>query len=282
VEKPQSENLESVTTSASPPSPKKPVAAIEMLRRTEKFLPAAEQITLSKLASELSVDVERLRPLIDHQYLKLIKVNEFLDDCIVARPYPDGMRWLRNMLAPLALQHLLPIKYAAEMLWLELPEVRSACVYYDVQVQEDPAFGELMTIEGFYELFNKLNRNRSSWRFDRQAMFQAISYGIDKPMPKKKVIPYDQMLEDEIRRVRKMEEPERGFRATALYKAFRDAKDVDECRRRYWNHSTDLQSTKKRQKARAQRIEELLENLMKRSFGKSSVETPPVPPSDAP
>jgi hypothetical protein len=282
VEKPQSENLESVTTSASLPSPKKPVAAIEMLRRTEKFLPAAEQITLSKLASELSVDVERLRPLIDHQYLKLIKVKEFLDDCIVARPYPDGMRWLHNMLAPLPLQPLLPLKYAAEMLYLSLAESRSVCVYYDVQVQSDPAFGELLTIEGFYKLFDKLNKHRGSCRFDRQAMFQALSYGIDKPMPKRKVIPYDQMLEDEIRRVRKMEEPERGFRAIALYRAFKDAKNLDDCRRRYWNNNTEPQSKQKRRKAHMERAEELLENLMKRSFGQSSVETPPVPPSDAP
>lgn len=246
-------------------------------------VPASDHVTLSALAAELAVEVERLRPLVDHEYLKIITFHDFLDDCIVARPYGDGMRWLKNLLAPLPLIPLLPLAYAGTLLNVSGNAVRRFCVYYDIPMFDDPTLGELITIKSYYDLVEKLNgakaNKRSTHRFDRQTMFQAIARGLDKPLRKILVPPYSQIIEEEIRRVRLMDEPEKGFRSLALYQAFTDAQRAIE---RFKEWAGNEIKSEEIQQRRAEKIENLLKNLMKSSFGPSSVEPNPVQPSDEP
>lgn len=190
----------------------------------------ASEIRLDALAAELGVPVERLQPLLDHEYLSRTSLHT------VIKPQPAAMAWLRQMFLPLTMRPWLPEQMVADLLQLRVSQVRTLCLMYDVPLQDDPAFGCLMSLTAFYRLYCSLQQHRDPARFDRQAMLSFLIEQMKmhgprhRPLPK---LPYSKRLEAEISRISRLPEPERTFRSTALLDAYRDAKGVADVFARY-------------------------------------------------
>lgn len=247
-------------TKRSRPSPTPPVLVIEKLRPDQPGQ-QSETVTLEVLAKELNVkDVERLRPLVDHHYLKMISAQEFLKDCVVLRPLPDGIRWLRNMLAPLALQPFVRFQDAVNLFTVKPDDLRTYCILYDVQITMDPAFGELIALRGFQRLYAYIFRYRRWWRTDRQALLQLFMSAEDKdPYRIRRNTPlgFSDIMEAEICRIIRMQEPARTMRAMDLWTAFKDAKSILHCVNLYCNPMT-----MRRVNSVAQKLERVIRTLV--------------------
>lgn len=190
-----------------------------------QFRPKA--ISLHDLADRLDVPPERLLPAIEHGYIRLITS----EPPTVYEPPPAAIAWLKTMYAPLMLRPMVPAEMVAQIEAIDLPDVRRLCLAYDIPIQDDVVFGELLTLASFYKLHAQLHTYREPSRFDRQALVVALMQAVD---PEKygrdlKPPPYSKRLEKEIRRIAKMREPARTEFALRLVEAFGDAKSVTDC-----------------------------------------------------
>ena len=214
--------------------PTRPVPLRDAFRRNSP-VPQSDLATVEELAAELQTPIERLQPLLEHRYLKLVEAKEYLKDTIVARPLPAAMDWLRMMFAPTMMQPIFTIEMVSDLLRCPKRQVRNLCILHNVPLHLDPAFGELMSVRHFNRLYRALYAFEGPARYDRQALLflchlKALINGASKP---KKVLPYSRRVEAEITRVAKMPEPERSFRAIALLEAYDDAKTIAECLEKY-------------------------------------------------
>lgn len=237
----------------------RPVPVIEKLKRRPPVA-ASEHVTVRDFAAELNVEPERIRPLLDRQYIRIIKAEPYLEDTLIARPYAVGVKWLKRMFAPLRLVPLLPLHNVAMLLGLlTVDDVRHLCLNYDITVHDDVVFGELLSVSDFYRLWRNLYISRYN-RFDRQMMMFMINNAKGKSEKNPRAMDYYDALEEEIKRVSRMEEPDRTFRATALYEAFRDVQKISEVQKTY-------QEKLGRKKSKLERIEKLFRNLLRKSLG---------------
>lgn len=221
-------------------------------------MPQSAYVSVRDLAKELGVsDPEQLRPLIDHQYLRILELRDYLPDCLVGRPEPAALEWLRGALRPLALRPFLTIEQTAELMHANPDDMRLLCLSYDIQLYVDPVFGEMLSIRQFHKLWNKLRDSRDGARFDRQAMVAMLRNAIPGSPPRVSPLPYSKRLEMELIRIAKLDEPDRTLRAVAFWEAYRDAKDLLDCTRKYY----DLV------RGELPEVEERLNKLMKRCVG---------------
>lgn len=185
-------------------------------------------VSLGELAQELGTPLDRIQPLLDRGYLRPAAEAGF-----VIRPQPAAIEWLRTMFQPFAMRPFLPTEMVAEITGTKLNDVRRLCLIYNIPLQDDPVFGELMSIHAFHRFFNSLHHFREPSRFDRQALLTILhtSYqGTGKAM---RTLPFSKRLEAEIRRIAKLPEPDRLSRAMALMEAYEDAKSISDCLARY-------------------------------------------------
>jgi hypothetical protein len=241
-----------------------PALTISDLRR-KRPVPQSAYVSVKDLAKELGVsDPEQLRPLIDHQYLRILELHDYLPDCLVGRPEPAALAWLRGALQPLALRPFLTIGQTADLMHSDEASLRLLCVSYDIQLYIDPVFGEMLTIRQFHKLWNKLRDTRDGARFDRQAMITLLRTAVNqsnafRPSP----LNYSKRLEIELIRIAKLDEPNRTMRAVAFWEAYRDAKNIRACLSRYYELTNGEQPE----------IEERLGKLMATCLGKVPVDT---------
>lgn len=194
-------------------------------------MPASDKKTLTfqQAATALGITLMRVQELIHFGYLK--KPAPDID--LVLYPGDSVMEWLRFMHLPLSRRPHLPAKDIASFMDVSLEELMAMCLHYKIQVYHDPAFGYLFTIPDYRKLQKSFHESRVPFRTDRQALliFHAYLRGISefKPAP----IVYSEKLENEIRRIAKMDGPERIMRATALWMAYRDAESIMDCFKKY-------------------------------------------------
>lgn len=216
-------------------SKKQPFSAgtpsLQQLLQRKNPVPKSEYVAIRDLARELRVDPERLRPLIDRCYLTILEMRDYLDDCMVARPAPAAIAWLRMMFLPVSLRPMLSTEMAAQAVGVPVNALRSLCLAYNVQLQDDPALGELISMKGLHSVITALYSNKGVNRFDRQALLCMLSRTTKGAVPKMQS--YSVRLEQEISRIAKLPEPDRSFRAVALYDAYQESKIVQECISKY-------------------------------------------------
>lgn len=197
-------------------------------------VPPTEQINLNQLAKELGVAVDRIQPLIDHGYLRVMHLSSDPATTIVARPLPGGMDWLRTMFMPLTKRPYLPVADVAAILGITERELRFICVTDNIQLSDDPVFGELLSASGFVSLKRGLVAKEDAIRFDRQTILLILAK-LKRITTKGEYYRtpgeyrYSQRIENEIRRVSRLPEPQRTLRATELWAAFNEADTVTEC-----------------------------------------------------
>ncbi len=97
-------------------------------------------ISVHDLAELIETSVERLRPLIEQGYLKVVKASPIFEWSIVARPGQRATEWLRNMFQPLNMRPFVPLKEAGKLWGVTETEVLKYCKIGKIPVQSDPRF----------------------------------------------------------------------------------------------------------------------------------------------
>ena len=134
------------------------------------------------------------------------------------------------MFAPLEQRPMLPAKEAAKVLNMGLADLRRWCLHFNLPIYMDAAFGELISLRVFYQLQDGFFEIRNPMRTDRQALLVFLSQ-LNNPAKVKMMKPkkYSRRLEEELRRISALPEPQRTIQATMFWSAYRDAKNVAEC-----------------------------------------------------
>jgi hypothetical protein len=180
-------------------------------------------IEISALAAMLNTDVGGVESLIPH-YLTRV------DGERVDLPPRAAMEWLRQMFLPLPQRPLFKIKEVCLMAEVALPLLRQIMLAYAIPIHRDPALGELISPESFIRLLDGLHGYREPNRFDRAMLIEWMQAA----QPESRVrahLPYSRLLDLEIERIAKLEEPERTVRATELWERYKDARRVSDCLR---------------------------------------------------
>lgn len=196
------------------------VFATNVTGMPEPLQNGTETISLSDLAAELAVEPERLKPLLDHDYLTVSGPAHVL------KPPPAAMVWLRTMFTPIPMRPFLPSQMAADLTGCHLADLRRLCLLYNIPLQDDPVFGELMSVSAFHRFFESLHHFREPSRFDRMALLGMLMQAVPEYLRAPKTMPFSKRLEKEIIRISRLKEPERTERAMDLWEAYSDAKTV--------------------------------------------------------
>ncbi len=61
-------------------------------------------ISIGELAQLIEAPAERLRPVVEYKYLRVLTANSEFERTIVARPGERAFAWLRNMFQPLKMR----------------------------------------------------------------------------------------------------------------------------------------------------------------------------------
>lgn len=186
----------------------------------EPLQQGTEAISLEVLAGELGVAPERLKPLLDRNYLKVVGPS------YVVKPPPAAMAWLSAMMMPLPMRPFLPSQMAADLTGCSVNDLRRLCLLYNIPLQDDPVFGELMSVSTFHRFFESLHHFREPSRFDRQALLGMLMEAVPLHKRASRKMPFSKRMEKEIIRISRLKEPERMERALALWESISDAKTL--------------------------------------------------------
>ena len=188
-------------------------------------------ISVHDFAQLIETPVERLRPLVEHKYLRVVKASPIFEWTIVARPGQRATEWLRNMFQPLKMRPFVPLKEAGKLWGVTENEALKYCKIGNIPVQSDPVFGNLITFSALKSLARARHRYHKPKRLDRAGLLRYYMSQIEG-VRWKEPPPYSVRLEKEIARIASLPEPARTERSVALILAFRDARRVTECLRR--------------------------------------------------
>ena len=201
-------------------------------------IPLSDQITGLQLAHDLGTHVSRVQALLNHGYLRVLTKAETVEETVVARPAPAAFAWLKQMFMPLRMRPMLPVDEVSGLLKLLPSELRAWCLEFDIALQIDPVFGELISLSNFYLVMTRLQEDRSGHvRFDSQRMLTQFLYWRGLPRPKHThMTKYSKQLEMEIKRILAMQEPERSIRATNFYLAYIEARNAADCMTKFYTN----------------------------------------------
>ena len=222
-------------------------------------VPLSDYITLERLAEELGTEVQRLGPLIQHQYIRIMDAKEEMGDSVAARPTLEVMAWLRTMFLPIELRPYIPLSEAMMVLDATEDDLRYICATDDIPLYDDPVFGELLSVTGFLVLRRGIVAMHNPMRSDRQMLMMILGelHNV-RDLGRLKPLPYSAKLEGEIRRIAKMPEPDRSFRASDFWTAYRDAETLVEC----------LEKLDLKPSSQSKRISERVANMGRRLAGR--------------
>lgn len=179
------------------------------------ILPAPDRqppISLSLLAKELNVPVEKIIPLVEHGYLRSI------DPMTVEAPSPSALLWLRSWFQPAMAKPLFSLRDLADLLEIRENSVLSLLAAHDVPTVVDPALGPVVSLWGARKAI--LECLSDGPRFDRQALVWFLCGRLD-PRP-----PFSEVVEAEIQRIAKLDEPMRSIRREQFLAQWADAEAV--------------------------------------------------------
>jgi hypothetical protein len=193
------------------------------------------QITLRKLAWRTRIRIDLLRTMIDVGALEVIEKGRTFSDTIVQQPSPARLEWIRQMLKPLHMRPLIRLSEVAEMLNLKYTSLKEDCDSKGLKFRSSPTYGELLTPQDVGRILRAdiVPKMNGRWRFDRMSLIQFLTGDVFGAHMKYRILPYSSYLEREVKRIARLKEPDRTFRAVALYESLKDAKTVAECWREY-------------------------------------------------
>jgi hypothetical protein len=134
------------------------------------------------------------------------------------------------------------------------------CVTDNIPLQEDPVFGELISVSAFYLLQRSWLKMLNPTRRDRAALM--LMLGILKgaePRGRMKPLPFSERLNREISRIAHMDEPDRSLRATDLWIAYNEADTLTDCLDAYFGNE--------KQRRRKEKLDKRVDVIEKRLAG---------------
>ncbi len=197
---------------------------------------------------------------------------------------PSGptIRWIKAMLLPLPERPLFRVSEVLALTELSHGPKRNSsspvhrphqlfhrlCAAYAIPLHVDPRWGELMSPSSLIRFLDALHGYRQPMRFDRAALVTWLR-GMQPKSEVKFSLPYSKLIEAEIARIVRLDEPERTVRAVALWESYRDAKMLSQCMGDY------------RVKVREQmsRVERRLKGMMRKVTGQK-IHLPHSTPTD--
>src|ERR1700735_2961632 len=75
-----------------------------------------EPVSIEDMAADLCVDLDKIRLLIQHGWLKVVREHTIPALYLVGNPPPAAKMWLKQTLGPLPLIPFLPTRYARDLL----------------------------------------------------------------------------------------------------------------------------------------------------------------------
>jgi hypothetical protein len=216
-------------------------------------------ISIGNLAQFIEAPVERLRPLVEHNYLRVLMANSEFEQTLVLRPGKRATEWLRNMFQPLKMRPFVPLKEAGKLWGITERKALKYCKLGKIPVQSDPVFGNLISFGALKSLARARGRYYKPKAFGRAALLRYYLSEIEG-VRWKEPPPYSQELEDEIHRIARLKEPWRTVRSVELLLEFRDAKAVTDCWRRQGKVSAEVP-------AELLKTESLVDDLSRKIFG---------------
>lgn len=151
----------------------------------------------------------------------------------VVQPSPAAMEWLKGCFQPVKFRPILKLKEVALMAGTKLSEIRKLCLTYGIPIHVDPVFGELLTINEFEQMMDRLHGMQENCRFDRGAFLyylRALSTG-----KRARVRPprFSERVEIEIARILRLKEPARTIRAGVFMNCYWSARGLLRCMEEY-------------------------------------------------
>jgi len=152
-----------------------------------------------------------------------------IDHRHVEMPTPSKLRWLRCMLGPLPERPLIALRDIAARTKVTVERLRDICANCKpkpIPMHEDKVLGALVAPNHACELIRQAMATRQS--FDRISLLMWMC-GLDMDVDiRRKPRPYAIAIEYEVRRLRKLRDPERTIQALRLLSRYVDAKVVAE------------------------------------------------------
>jgi hypothetical protein len=201
-------------------------------------------ISIGNLAPLIEAPAERLRPLVEHNYLRVLTPDSDFERTIVARPGQRATEWLKNMFQPLKMRPFVPLKEAGKLWGITEREVLKYCRAAKIPVQSDPVFGNLISFGALKSLARARGRYYKPKIFDRASLLRYYLSEIEG-VRWKEPPPYSQKLEEEVQRIARLKEPWRTVQSVELVLAFKDVQAVTDCCRGQGEVSAELLKTER-------------------------------------
>lgn len=195
-------------------------------------LPDLGHTTVRQLALKLGISNQMVGLLVKDGYVRIVHSHYQWGRTVITNPPRHLLRWLKTMYRPIHERPIIRIDEIAKITGASKATVkrwlRRAGIKYELTLSHDEVISAFEL-----ELFAQQLPNLKTVRFDRISILQYLCQEqLGEWMPDK-VIPYSMSLEREIKKIARMEEPQRTFRATELWGAFLDARTVAEGLRDY-------------------------------------------------
>jgi hypothetical protein len=188
-------------------------------------------ISIADLARLIECPVEKLQPLVEHKYLRVLFPKQEFERTIVSRPGQRATDWLKMMFQAMKMRPLIPLREVGKLWKVSENHIFKICRHYRIPVQSDPVFGNLISFNGLKSFARARMKYHKPKAYDRTFLLRYFLSQIEgvrwKDPPS-----YTMKLEMEIRRIATLPYPQRMINAMALIEAFRDARTATECIRR--------------------------------------------------
>jgi hypothetical protein len=102
-------------------------------------------ITIADLAQLIKAPVEKLRPLVEHKYLRVVFLREPFERTVVACPGQRATEWLKMMFQPVKMRPLIPLKEVGKLWKVTENHILDMCRISRIPVHSDPEYGNLMS-----------------------------------------------------------------------------------------------------------------------------------------
>ena len=207
------------------------------MAKRQPWVTVAEMSRLlrGEYAWEGDFSAKRVHQLVEAGHLKYYKKNKEQ----ISLPSPAAIRWLHAMLLPFCDRPLFTLAEIAKAIasnsnsYWKMQTIQKLCAAYDIPIHFDKAWGELLSPDSFIRLLDALYGYRQPMRFDRMAMIEWMRGMQTNPRQLRWNLPYAALLEGEIGRIVRLQEPERTVRAVAFWEIYRDSKTVSNCLSQY-------------------------------------------------
>jgi hypothetical protein len=179
--------------------------------------------TSREMAHLLGIKPLQVRELLKRGYLKRARKPGQIE-----LPPRSALQWLKLMLLPLPSRPLFTLAEIMELSGLSSKLLRKIILAWNIPLHYDPAFGELMSPSSLIELINVLHGLKEPVRFDRVVLLNWMQGMMPRDRYVRPKLPYSKLIDQEIKRIAALAEPERTIASQRFYKAYLDARIVSD------------------------------------------------------